>query len=154
MDDEAAADAGALFDMATMATVAAQIGGPDGHAARSAFLDGMITKGIDADLKAFLLAENLRVEPARIAALFVDHCTIDWSETFARVDRPVLVIGGRVSHVNSRSQDWIHAQLPDSRLVIFEEAEGCAHFPFLESPETFNAVLDDFLAAQTAAAEA
>ena len=51
MDDEAAADAGALFDMATMATAAAQIGGPDGHAARSAFLDGMITKGIDADLE-------------------------------------------------------------------------------------------------------
>jgi pimeloyl-ACP methyl ester carboxylesterase len=135
-----------------MATIAAQIGGADGHAARGAFLDGMITKGIGADLKAFLLAENLRVDPARIAALFVDHCTIDWSEIFARVDRPVLVIGGRVSHVNPRSQEWIHAQLPDSRLVIFEEAEGGAHFPFIESPATFNAVLGDFLATQPAGA--
>ena len=38
--------------------------------------------------------------------------------------------------------------------MIFEEAEGGAHFPFIELPETFNGVLDDFLAAQTAAAEA
>jgi non-heme chloroperoxidase len=154
MDDEAAADAGALFDAATMVAIAGQIAGPEGHAARGAFLDSMITKGIPADLKAFLLAENLRVDPADVASLFVNHCSIDWRDVFARVDRPTLVVSGRVSHVSVRSQAWIHDQVPASEFVVFEEAEGGAHFPFLESPATFNAVLARFLGAQASAAEA
>ncbi|WAJ29911.1 alpha/beta fold hydrolase [Antarcticirhabdus aurantiaca] len=154
MDDEAAADAGALFDAATMVAIAAQIAGPDGHAMRGAFLDTMITKGIPDDLKAFLLAENLRVDPADVASLFVNHCALDWRDVFARVDRPTLVIGGRVSHVSVRSQEWIHAQIPGSELVVFDETEGGAHFPFIEAPAAFNAVLARFLGAQASAAEA
>jgi non-heme chloroperoxidase len=145
MSDEAAANAGALFDAATMVAIAEQIAGPDGHATREGFLGGMITKGIAPDLRAFLLEENLRVDPRQVAALFINHCTIDWSEIFDRIDRPTLVIGGRVSHVNPQSQEWISGRIAGSRLVLFDEAEGGAHFPFLESPESFNRVVDGFL---------
>lgn len=148
MDDEAAANAGALFDMATMASIAEQIAGADGHAVRGAFLDGMITKGIPSDLKAFLLKENLRAAGKEIAAIFVNHCSIDWSDVFAKVDRPTLIIGGRVSHVGFRSQEWIHAQVKGSVLRVFEESEGGAHFPFIESPATFNATLEQFLSGE------
>ncbi|MFH6783247.1 MULTISPECIES: alpha/beta fold hydrolase [Methylobacterium] len=145
MTDEEAVEAGALFDAATMTTIAAQIMGPEGAATREAFLDGMITKGIPRALRAFMLAENLRADPHDVASLFVNHCAIDWRDIFHRIDRPTLVIGGRVSHVNPRSQEWIHAQVAGSELVIVEEAEGGAHFPFLEAPEAFNSVLARFL---------
>ncbi|WP_165457010.1 alpha/beta fold hydrolase [Agrobacterium cavarae] len=148
MSDEDILNAGALFDAATMIAIAEQIKGAEGAAARGAFLDGMITKGIPEDLKAWLLQENLRVNAVHIADLFVDHCSIDWSDIFTRIDRPTLVIGGRVSHVNPRSQEWIHAQIKGSQLVIFEEADGGAHFSFIEAPVRFNEVLAGFLAEQ------
>lgn len=147
MSDQEVINAGALFDGATMLSIAAEIIGSNGHAARGAFLDSMVTKNIPQDLKAWLLAENLRVAPKDVAALFVNHCTIDWSEIFARIDQPTLIIGGRVSHVDPRSQEWIHAQMKNSELVIFEEHEGGAHFPFLEAPDTFNKVLERFIQA-------
>ena len=148
MSDEDAVNAGALFDAATMVAIAEQIKGREGAAARGAFLDGMITKNIPADLKAWLLQENLRVNAVHVANLFVDHCSIDWSDVFSRIDRPTLILGGRVSHVNFRSQEWIHGQIKGSRFVIFEEAEGGAHFAFIEAPARFNEVLSDFLAGQ------
>ncbi|MDI6025027.1 alpha/beta hydrolase [Corticibacterium sp. UT-5YL-CI-8] len=147
MSDEDAVNAGALFDGATMLSIAEQIAGPEGHAARSSFLDGMITKTIEEDVKAFLLQENLRVAPKDVAALFVNHCTIDWSEIFRRIDLPTLIIGGKVSHVDARSQEWIHGQMKNSELVIFEAHEGGAHFPFIEAPDSFNATLERFLKA-------
>lgn len=148
MSDEDVLNAGALFDAATMIAIAEQIRGAEGAMARGAFLDSMITKGIPADLKAWLLQENLRVNAVQVADLFVDHCSIDWSDIFSRIDRPTLVIGGRVSHVNVRSQEWISEQIKGSRLVIFEEADGGAHFSFIEAPERFNEVLSRFLASQ------
>jgi non-heme chloroperoxidase len=145
MSDEEAIQAGALFDGTTMLAIAKQIIGPDGHATREGFLDSMIRKAMAPELRAWILRENLRAVPQHLASLFVNHCTIDWRDIFRRIDRPTLVIGGRVSHVDTRSQEWIHSQVSGSKLVIFEESEGGAHFPFLESPETFNPVIVRFL---------
>ncbi|TCM49686.1 pimeloyl-ACP methyl ester carboxylesterase [Rhizobium sp. PP-F2F-G48] len=145
MSEEDVKNAGALFDGTTMLAVAAQIAGPEGHAAREGFLGSMITKGIPKDLRDWLLAENLLVDPRTVAELFVNHCAIDWSDLFKRIDRPTLVIGGRVSHVDPQSQEWIHGQVKGSELVIFDESQCGAHFPFIEQPETFNAVLAAFL---------
>lgn len=148
MSDEDAVNAGALFDAAALAGLAAQIAGGEGHATRSAFLDSMVTKTIAPDLKAFLLAENLITDGRDAASLIVNHCMIDWRDIFARVDVPALVIGGRVSHVAPRSQEWIHRQIPHSELVIFEADQGGAHFPFIEAPDIFNTVLERFLASK------
>lgn len=147
MTSEDVTNAGALFDGPTMLAVAAQIAGPDGSAAREGFLNGMITKGIPKDLRDWLLTENLLVDSRNVAELFINHCAIDWSDLFKRIDRPTLIIGGRVSHVDPRSQEWIHAQVKGSELVIFEEHQGGAHFPFIECPDAFNDVLAKFLAA-------
>lgn len=148
MSDEDILNTAALFDAATVLAIAEQIKGAEGAAARGAFLDGMITKGIPEDLKAWLLQENLRVNAVHIADLLVDHCSIDRSDIFTRIYRPTLVIGGRVSHVNPRLQEWIYAQIKGSQLVIFEEADGGAHFSFIETPARFNEVLASFLAEQ------
>ncbi|MGR9079909.1 alpha/beta fold hydrolase [Rhizobium leguminosarum] len=145
MSEQDAVNAGALFDSTTMLAIAEQIIGADGHATRGAFLDSMVTKQIPADLKEWLLAENLRVDPGQVASLFVNHCTIDWSDIFTRIDRPTLIVGGRVSHVDARSQEWIHGRIAGSTLIIFEDNQGGAHFPFLEAPDRFNELLSSFL---------
>ena len=56
MSEEDVVNAGALFDSATMLSIAEQIMGADGHATRSAFLDSMVTKQIPTELKDWLLA--------------------------------------------------------------------------------------------------
>ena len=66
-------------------------------------------------------------------------------DTLARIDRPTLVTGGTVSHVLPRSQRFIQSRIAGARYREFSEAEGGAHFPFLEAPEVFSDVIRDFL---------
>ena len=42
-------------------------------------------------------------------------------------------------------QVWIHEQIPDSRIVLFEEEEGGQHFTFIEGSAKFNEAVSDFL---------
>ena len=145
MDDEAIADAGAIFDAAALGSIAAQIVGPEGASVREAFVGSMITRNIDPALRDWIVAQNLRVRPQAAASLLIDHASLDWRDVFRRIDRPVLVYGGMVSHVSVRSQQWIAAQLADAELVVTAAEDGGAHFMFLEKPEPFNAVLARFL---------
>lgn len=145
MDDGANADAGAIFDAAALGSIAAQIVGPEGASVREAFVGSMITKTIDPALREWIVAENLRVKPQAAASLLIDHASLDWRDIFRRIDRPVLVFGGMVSHVSVRSQQWIAGQLADAELVVTAAEDGGAHFMFLEKPEPFNAALARFL---------
>ena len=145
MDDGANADAGAIFDAAALGSIAAQIVGPEGASVREAFVGSMITKTIDPALRDWIVAENLRVKPQAAASLLIDHASLDWRDIFRRIDRPVLVFGGMVSHVSVRSQQWIAGQLADAELVVTAAEDGGAHFMFLEKPEPFNVALTRFL---------
>ncbi|BCG72801.1 hydrolase signal peptide protein [Mesorhizobium sp. 113-1-2] len=145
MDDEAVADAGAIFDATSLGAIAAQIVGADGASVREAFVGSMVTKAIDPALHRWIVAENLRVTPQAAASLLIDHASLDWRDIFRRIDRPVLVFGGMVSHVSVRSQRWIASQIADVELVITNAEDGGAHFMFLERPEPFNAAVARFL---------
>ena len=145
MDDGANADAGAIFDAAALGSIAAQIVGPEGASVREAFVGSMITKTIDPALRDWIVAENLRVKPQAAASLLIDHASLDWGAIFRRIDRPVLVFGGMVSHVSVRSQQWIAGQLADAELVVTAAEDGGAHFMFLATPEPFNVALARFL---------
>lgn len=153
MDDDAAVDAGALFTADAMVQTAVAIAGPEGPGAREAFLDGMVTSAIDPEVRSYLLEQNLAAHGDDVSRLLVDHCSIDWSDVFRKVDVPVLVIGGEASHVDHRSQRWIADQLDDAQLVVFSEDEGGAHFPFIEAPDRFNRVLRAFLDGEDVAAD-
>jgi non-heme chloroperoxidase len=39
---------------------------------------------------------------------------------------------------------WVASQTKSTRLEIFEENEGGAHFMFMENPEKFNRVVKEF----------
>lgn len=145
MDDDAVADAGAIFDATSLGAIAAQIAGSEGASVREAFVGSMVTKEIDPALHRWIVGENLRVAPQAAASLLIDHASLDWRDIFRRIDRPVLVFGGVVSHVSVRSQRWIAGQIAGAELVVTEAEDGGAHFMFLEGPGPFNAALARFL---------
>ena len=62
-----------------------------------------------------------------------------------RIELPSLVVGGRVSVVPWRSQEWVAQQIKGARLEIFEEEEGGNHFMFIEAPDKFNGIVADFV---------
>jgi pimeloyl-ACP methyl ester carboxylesterase len=137
---------GALFTPSQLGDLHAALCGREGEAQRAGFVAGMVTKSIPQPLFDWILAENAKT-PAKVAADFlVSHCTHDWRDVLDRIDRPTLVIGGSASHVDPRSQRYIHSRIAASRYHEFSADEGGAHFPFLESPQAFAEVVGGFLA--------
>jgi len=55
---------------------------------------------------------------------------------------PCLVLAGEYDELTPACARKIHGALTDSRLVIFRD---CSHMPFYEDPESYFAVLRDFL---------
>ncbi|MCX6463444.1 MAG: alpha/beta hydrolase [Pseudonocardiales bacterium] len=56
-----------------------------------------------------------------------------------------LVVGCDGSHVSPGSQRYIAEQVPGAQLYVFPVTEANSHFPFLENPDRFNAVVAEFL---------
>lgn len=145
MDENDALDAGALFTVPQLLDLYAAIKGPDGETTRAGFVQGMVTKTIAPALYNWILAEDAKTSQRVAAELLLSHCTNDWRDVLDRIDRPTLVIGGSVSHVAPQSQRYIHGRIPGSVYHEFDADHGGAHFPFLEAPDAFNAVVGSFL---------
>lgn len=138
-------ECGALFTYSGLDELCSDLRGPQCDSVRAAFVEGMVTKAIPQALLAWIQKENARTPGAVAAELLRSHCMQDWRDVLARIDRPSLVIGGSVSHVDPRSQHYIHSRIAGSRYHEFAASEGGAHYPFLEAPETFNRIVSDFL---------
>ena len=147
MDDEEAADCGALFTLGALGDLCAALRSDAGEQSRAGFVQGMVTAHISPELFAWILAENCKTSTDVAASLLLSHCTNDWRDIISRIDRPTLVTGGTVSHVSPRSQRFIHGQIAGSIYHEFSDEEGGAHFPFLEAPDVFSRVVGDFLRA-------
>lgn len=145
MDEEEALDCGALFTLAALGDLCAALRSDAGEESRAGFVQGMVTAHISPELFDWILAENGKTPTHVAASLLFSHCTNDWRDILARIDRPALVIGGAVSHVLPRSQRFIHNQIAGSVYREFSVEEGGAHFPFLEAPDVFNRVVVNFL---------
>jgi len=145
MTPEDITDAGAIFDLAGLQGLIGGLLGPDSAAVRKQFVDGMLSPDADAAMRGYVLEENLKMPATAAAALLLNHATQDWRDLIPRLDRPALVIGGHVSHVNPQSQRWIANRLPNARLEIISAKDRGSHFPFLENPSLFNSLLRDFL---------
>lgn len=145
MDAAEAMECGALFTLAQLADLHTALLSPEGNTHRAGFVSGMVTKTIAPDLLDWIQAENTKTPMSVAAALLFSHCTNDWRDVVDRIDRPTLVIGGSVSHVNPSSQRYIHGRIAGSVYHEFPAEDGGAHFPFLEAPDAFNRVVSDFL---------
>jgi proline iminopeptidase len=65
-------------------------------------------------------------------------------DRLSEINTPTLILSGREDWITPPAQggERLHAGLPNSELVIFEES---GHFPFIEEPQRFNAVVKDWV---------
>jgi proline-specific peptidase len=68
----------------------------------------------------------------------------DWGVTgrLHEIDVPTLITSGRYDECTPMLAEQAQAGIPGSERVLFEES---SHMPFVEEPERFRAVLNDFL---------
>ena len=137
-------DAGSLLDKDSLYGVTNALAGPDGIKTTEGFIGGMFTKQYPREEVDWVIQQNLKFPRAYAARLLYDHATNDWRDQIPRINVPTLVVGGKASLVGWRSQEWVAAQIPGAKAVIFEEAEGGNHFMFMENPGKFNQLVKDF----------
>ncbi|MET0188556.1 MAG: alpha/beta hydrolase, partial [Pseudonocardia sediminis] len=147
MGPEEQASSGAIFDVAGLLALGGELAGPNGAKAYEGFVRGMFSGEPEPQVWDLVTTE-IRTVPAYAGVpLLFDHCAQDWRDVLPRVDVPTLVIGCEGSHVDPSSQAYIAEQIPDARLHVFGRDVANSHFPFLENPPAFNAVVEEFLAA-------
>jgi len=87
--------------------------------------------------------ETMRLSDTIASAIIFDQTVQDYRDVLPRVTVPALVCTGRDEKlVPIAAEEYVAAQMPNARLVVFEESGHC---PFLEEPELFNQVLSEFL---------
>ncbi|WP_264924500.1 alpha/beta fold hydrolase [Streptomyces sp. A012304] len=146
MSTEEQEQSGAIIDVAGLVALGAQLAGPDGERVRYDFVRGMFSGDPDPELLSFV-GEQIKSTPAHAGVpLLFDHAAQDWRDVLPRIDVPTLVIGCDGSHVHPRSQRFVAERIPDARLHVFPAGVANSHFPFLENPAAFNAVVGTFLA--------
>jgi non-heme chloroperoxidase len=136
---------GAIFTPQSLYETINVLAGPNGVETTRGFIGNMVTKPIPEADKEWIIERNLRMPRQHAATLLYNHATQDWRDLIPRLDLPTLVVGGRVSVVPWRSQEWVAEQVPGSRLEIFEEEEGGNHFMFIEGHQKFNDIVADFV---------
>ena len=144
--DEEKATAGTLFDPTSLYDTAAGLSGPEGgKATENLITNAFFTTAFPQEQRTWVLAENLKFPRRYAARLLVDHCAQDWRDVIPRITLPTLVVGGRASFFNPKSQAWIGQQIPGARVEIFDAHEGGSHFMWLENPTKFNQVVRAFM---------
>jgi non-heme chloroperoxidase len=142
--DKEKEDAGAILDKESLYSVTNALAGPDGVKTTEGFITGMFTKQYPREEVAWVIQRNLRMPREYAARLLYDHATNDWRDVIPLINIPTLVVGGKASLVGWKSQVWIGSQIPGARVEIFEEDEGGNHFMFMENPEKFNRLVNEF----------
>ena len=68
----------------------------------------------------------------------------DWREVLPAIDVPTLLVyGGESNFYDAPTREWVHANIPGSRLVVYEDAD---HSPHQAAPRRFVRDLCEFLA--------
>ncbi|WP_299492892.1 alpha/beta hydrolase [uncultured Shewanella sp.] len=108
-------------------------------------LKRMLSDNISALDRRWLLKSSLKLPREQAADLMYNCFHLDWRDLLPRIMIPTLIVAGRAGLISVSSQLWLHEQIKNSKLVIFEEEEGGKHFMFYENPNKFNQVVDEFI---------
>lgn len=119
--------------------------GSESQAFSEGFFKIMHTASLPEQDAARLFSESLKLPRAAAALLLLDHICSDWRDVVGTIDVPTLVVGGRASLIKWKTQEWVAKHVKDSKLVVFEEAEGGGHLMFWENPTKFNEIVKAFL---------
>ena len=91
----------------------------------------------------WIFNEITRLPESVASAIFFDQSVQDYRSMLLSVKLPTLLCFGRNDQlVPVEAGDYLQKILPDAHLVIFEKSGHC---PFLEEPNLFNTVVDEFI---------
>ncbi len=145
MTDAEQSESGAIFGVDGLVDLGASLNGEDGPAATESFVRSMFS-GTPAQEVWDFVAQGITSTPAYAGVpLLFDHATQDWRDVLPRIDVPTLVLGCDGSHLSPDSQRYIADRIPNAQLHVFPTDVANSHFMFLENPEAFNAVVEEFL---------
>jgi non-heme chloroperoxidase len=136
---------GAIFDAAAVMNTYNALAGPNGEAMTIKFIDSWVTSSISKDKKEWIIKCNMKLPRQHAATLLYNNCAQDWRDVIPRINIPTLVIGSKASVTPWKSQVWIHEQIPDSEIVLFEENECGKHLMFIEGAMKLNRAVSKFL---------
>ena len=140
-----ALEAGATMDFAGLFAFTDALRNVDGVDPRGEFLSDVTSAGIAPGLLDWLIAQSATFDRGHAADLIFDVATHDWRAFIPHITLPTLVIAGDSANVPLASQRKISDLIPDAQFACVTTPQGGTHFPFLESPEEFNAVVATFL---------
>jgi pimeloyl-ACP methyl ester carboxylesterase len=66
----------------------------------------------------------------------------DFHDQLARITAPTLILHGGASVISVGGAEAIHDRIPRSRLIVLEDV---GHFPYIEAPQAFEAVVKAFV---------
>jgi len=92
-----------------------------------------------------MYAETMKTPTSVAVAMLKELCRHDFRELVSEITLPTLLMYGDKSAVFPGAGEWMHEQIPESELVLFEESSHC---PFWEEPERFNRELAGFVTGQ------
>jgi non-heme chloroperoxidase len=87
-----------------------------------------------------VIQASLRVPTSDAAALLLGYFTADYRATLSKIDKPALICAAKSP--NNGSIVAMQNKIPGAQLEIFD---GDGHALFVDDPDKFNAVLEDFL---------
>jgi pimeloyl-ACP methyl ester carboxylesterase len=89
-----------------------------------------------------MYAETMKTPTSVAVAMLEELCRHDFREVVPEIAVPTLLVYGEQSAVFPGAGAWMHEQIPDSELLLFEASSHC---PFWEEPERFNRELAEFV---------
>jgi non-heme chloroperoxidase len=83
---------------------------------------------------------SLQVPTNSAVALLVGYFTADYRPVLAKIDKPVVVCAAKSGYMSTIVA--MQKSIPSSKLEIFD---GDGHALFVDDPDKFNALVEDFL---------
>ena len=100
-------DAGAIFNGASLYETIAALAGKEGVGTTKGFISSMFTEGFPEERVARVIEQNRKMPRRHAATLLLNHSAQDWRDLIPRITLPTLIVGGRVSLIDWRSQVWM-----------------------------------------------
>jgi pimeloyl-ACP methyl ester carboxylesterase len=92
---------------------------------------------------AWMVSESSKLPTGPLSAILFDQTVQDYRDVLPAVDVPTLVCWGEHDQLLPVSGAlYMHEQIRGSRLEVFQDSGHC---PFLEEPDRFNRVVQEFL---------
>ena len=83
------------------------------------------------------------IDPEHIRRIFLEVIEYDQQLELRNVKAPVLILRGEADHfVPPYCATYLYERLRRSEQIVMRD---CGHLPYLERPEEFNRLVEDFL---------